>query len=74
MTYNTKYTGNEKWLNKISLALGTCMCDMYKFIKKCNKQKIMQTTLSCTHSVKLEKKNTSYNKKYIKYNYFCILT
>lgn len=33
MTYNTKYTGNEKWLNKISLALGTCMCDMYKFIK-----------------------------------------
>lgn len=34
----------------------------------------MQTTLSCTHSVKLEQKNTSYNKKYIKYNYFCILT
>lgn len=33
MTYNTKYTGIEKWLNKISLALGTCMCDMYKFIK-----------------------------------------
>lgn len=30
----------------------------------------MQTTLSCTHSVKLEQKNTSYNKKYIKYNYF----
>lgn len=36
MTYNTKYTGNEKWLNKISLALGTCMCDMYKFIKNAN--------------------------------------